>query len=189
MTGCESGGELMKGTAFKVIVGIAAIVLVVLIAGMLSPKDFKIEREIIIDKPKAEVFLALRSLKQHQLWNPWLASDPNAVVEYQGADNVIGSTSTWKGNKDVGAGEQEIKNIVDGERIDIELRFSEPMEDTNQSYLLTQAIDDTHTLVKWGMTGENQFPGNLIFTALDLRTKLDGDFGRGLKMLKAELEK
>lgn len=179
----------MKVTGWKIAGALAGILLILLIAGMLSPKDFQIEREIVINKPKAEIFSQLRSLKQHERWNPWLAADPHAVVEYQGADNVVGATSSWKGNKAVGSGEQEIKNIVDGSRIDIELRFHEPIEDINQSYIVTEAIDDTHTLVKWGMTGENQFPGNLIFTTLDLRTKLDGDFGRGLNMLKAEIEK
>lgn len=168
---------------------VAGLVVLILVLGMLAPRDLIVERDIVIDRPKAEVFNAVRSLKQHERWNPWLKRDPSATTDYNGPDNVVGATSTWKGGKDVGIGEQEITGIIEGERIDIEVRFKEPMEDTNQSHILTQSISETQTRVHWGMTSRMRFPMNLVCWIIDLKGKLSRDFDEGLALLKADLEK
>ena len=98
----------------------------ILILAMLAPKTYDVSRSIIINSPKDKVFKALRSLKKQDEWSPWAKKDPNMKKEYKGTDGEVGSVTHWVGNKDVGEGEQEITKIIDGERVEGELRFLKP---------------------------------------------------------------
>jgi hypothetical protein len=46
--------------------------------------------------------------------------------EFRGTDGTDGFVYAWDGNKNAGSGEQEIKRITDGDRIDLEIRFARP---------------------------------------------------------------
>ena len=50
--------------------------------------------------------------------------EPDMKKTYQGTDGTVGFISTWESKKEnVGAGEQEIVNMIDGERIDMKTSF------------------------------------------------------------------
>ena len=109
------------------------------------------------------------------------------IKNFQGTDGTVGFISSWSGNDEVGVGEQEIVNIVDGERIEVELRFKEPMEDTNRAYLLTEAVSADQTKVTWGMSGKTPFPVNVICLVMNMKETLRKDFDEGLAALKTYL--
>lgn len=174
----------------KIATSVVALLMVVIAAlGFVGPRDFDLEREIIVDQPLNQVFQHVKLVNNHQIWSPWAKKDPNMKVETKGTDGTVGFISSWSGNSDVGEGEQEIKNIEEGKRIDIELRFKKPMENVAQSYITTEAISPNQTKVKWGMKGHNKFPYNIICMLMNMKGKLEADFDAGLKNLKAELEK
>ena len=135
---------------------LAGLVLLVLILAMIAPKTYNVSRSIQIDQPKAVVFDNLRYLKNHDEWSPWAKKDPNMEKKFTGTDGEVGATSYWNGNKDVGEGEQELKKIVDGERIESELRFLKPWKSTSDAYLTTEATGDNQTKVTWGFSGKNK---------------------------------
>lgn len=178
--------------AKKILIGLGAVVgilvLVIAVLGAIAPTDLHVEREVVIEKPVAVVFGDLKLVKNHDLWSPWFKKDPNIVKEYKGEDGTVGFISSWSGNDEVGVGEQEIKKIAEGERIDYELRFKKPMEDTNTAYLITESLGENQTKVKWGLQGKTPFPGNVMCLVMNLRQKLAGDFDEGLAMLKTHLE-
>jgi hypothetical protein len=93
----------------------------------------------------------------------------------------------WEGNSDVGKGEQEIKKIEEGKRIDFELRFEKPMKDIAQAYMTTDSVAPNQTLVKWGLTGHMTYPMNIMGLVMD--KMVGGDFETGLANLKALQEK
>ena len=177
----------------KVLIGVG-VVLVLLVAviavlGAIAPTDLYVEREVVIDQPKDAVFEELKYVKNHDAWSPWFKRDPKMVKKYSGTDGTVGFVSSWSGNKDVGVGEQEITKIVPGERIDYELRFKEPMEETNTAWLSTEAVGADQTKVKWGLKGKTPFPGNVICMLMDLKGQLTADLDEGLAMLKQNQEK
>ncbi len=102
------------------------ILAVILILGILAPKQFKVSRSITIERPLSEVFQYLKFVRNQNHWSPWKKKDQDLKQEYEGTDGEVGFISKWEGNKDVGKGEQEIKHIVENERIDSELRFIKP---------------------------------------------------------------
>lgn len=178
----------------KILFGILGLVVLLAIAFvvlmMIAPTDYAIEREIIIDKPKAEVFEYLKPLKNQKNWTIWAKKDPNQKYTYSGNDGEVGFVAKWESeNPEVGAGEQEITKVVEGERIDVELRFKKPFESVSKGHTITEAIDDNKTKVKWGFSGSMPRPMNLMLLAMDLDAQAGAEFEEGLKSLKALLEK
>ncbi|WP_338038965.1 SRPBCC family protein [Maribacter litopenaei] len=113
---------------------------------------------------------------------------PNMDTKLTGTDGEVGAISYWNGNKQVGEGEQEITNIVEGERADGELRFLKPMKSKSDCYLVLEEKSPTESKVTWGFKGKSAFPFSImmLFTSMD---KMVGkDFEEGLQMLKAKIE-
>lgn len=178
--------KILLVAAGLIVLLIAAVVVIALVA----PRDFKVERETTINKPKAEVFSYLKMLKNQKDWGPWFEKDPAMKQEFRGTDGTPGFVSYWKSDKDdVGEGEQEIKKIVEGERIDTELRFKQPFESKSDAYLTTESVGDSQTKVKWGFTGSMPVPMNVMLLAMDMDKEVGKDFEEGLANLKARLEK
>ncbi|MBI1859873.1 MAG: SRPBCC family protein [Deltaproteobacteria bacterium] len=174
----------------KILYVLAVFVGVFLITGLLAPTEFSVEREITIAKPREQVFAFLTSLKNGQSWSPWKKLDPNMKAEYKGTDGTVGSVSSWDGNTAIGAGEQEIKSIVPNERIDLELRFSRPMQGASQvSFRTENSPVPHHTKVIWGMKSPSPFPSNVFCLLFNMPKKLGNDFEQGLANLKVLLEK
>ncbi len=167
---------------------IAGIALLVLILAVLAPKTYDVSRSVEIGKPKQEVFDFLRSLKKMDLWSPWAKKDPNMKKEFRGTDGEVGSVSYWLGNKEVGEGEQEITKIVDGERIDGELRFMKPFKSESNCYLLTENAAEGKTRVTWGFSGNNKFPMSIMMLFMSMDKMVGKDFEEGLSSLKTILE-
>src|SRR5688572_18337268 len=111
----------------KVLIVIAIIIDIPLIVALFVKGDYAEERHVVINKPKQEVFDYIKHIKNQDNYSVWAQKDPDMKKEYKGTDATVGFVSAWDGNKEVGRGEQEITNIVEGERIDVKLRFKEPL--------------------------------------------------------------
>jgi uncharacterized protein YndB with AHSA1/START domain len=151
-------------------------------------KDFKVEREITINRPREQVFAYLRSLKNFQNWNPFLKPGCQFKMDYLGTDGQPGFVTVWDGDKQVGAGEQEITRVIDGERIDFELRFKKPFLATNQGHFAADSAGGSQTRVRWMMTGKSKFPMTVFGLFFGCKM-IEKEFDSGLGKLKAILEK
>jgi len=132
-----------------ILIAVGILIAVPLIVALFAKKDYEVEREITIDKPKEEVFDYVKFLKNQDNYSKWATMDPEMKKTYSGTDGTVGFVSAWESdNKDVGIGEQEIKKITEGERIDFELRFFEPFESTEPAYMTTESVSENQTKVK-----------------------------------------
>jgi len=125
-------------------------------------KDYSIRSEIIIQAPRQKIFDFLKHLKNQDKFNKWAKVDPNREWEYRGTDGTKGFVIAWKGNKDAGEGEKEIISLIDGERIETEIRFVKPMRITSRINLETTSISDTQTKVVMINEGHMNWPMNLF---------------------------
>ena len=103
-------------------------------------------------------------------------------------DEEVGAISYWSGNKEVGEGEQEIIKIIDGERIDSELRFLKPFKSNSDAYILTKEVEPKVTKVIWGFSGKNKFPMSIVMLFMNMDKAVGKDFEEGLASLKEILE-
>lgn len=180
----------MKKALKITLIVILVLVGLPLIIALFVKKDYAVSREVTINKPKSEVFAYILMLKNQDNFSVWANRDPNMKKEYRGTDGTVGFVSAWESqNKEVGKGEQEIKAIKDGERIDYELRFMEPFEATDNAYMTTEAVSDSSTKVTWGFNGRMPYPMNLMLLGMDMEGMLGKDLQQGLDNLKVELEK
>ena len=168
---------------------ILGIIAVLLITGLFIPKGMQATREIIINKPNADVFNYIKQLKNQDNYSKWGSMDPNMKKEYRGIDATVGFVSAWEGNKKVGAGEQEITGIEEGRKLSTELRFIKPFKSVAQSAMTTEALSDNSTKVSWGFEGQMNYPMNVMKLFMNMEKAIGNDFSTGLSNLKLILEK
>jgi hypothetical protein len=173
----------------NIIIGLAAIIILLLIAALFVKKVFVIERSIIIDKPQHEVFQFLKYLKNQDKYSKWVMADPAMKKEYTGTDGTVGFIYAWDSdNKKVGKGEQEIKGIIQDGRLDYEIRFIKPFEGTATSYLITQPLTAGQTQVTWVFTNKMKYPMNLVCLVMNMDEMLGGDMETSLKTLQQQFD-
>lgn len=170
----------------KAFLTLISLVALIFLAAAFMPKDFVIEKNIVIDAPKSEVFDYLKIIKNEAQWSPWIKRDPNIVREIKGEDGAVGVVASWSGNEQVGVGEEEITNISSDQRIDLELRFIKPLKTTNKAYFITEDINNNQTKLTWGMQGRTNFPLN--FVCFFMQKQVHRDLAQGLNNLKEILE-
>ena len=174
----------------RIFIILITLVIILLIVALFAKKDYDVEKEIVIDKPRQEVFNYIKFLKNQNNYSKWATMDPGMKKESRGTDGTVGFVSAWDSDqKEVGKGEQEIKKITDGKRIDYELRFIKPFESTEQTYMATEAISENQTKVKWGFNGRMNYPMNLMLLCMNMEKMVGDDLQTGLNNLKNIVEK
>jgi hypothetical protein len=171
-----------------VLIVIIGLVLAVAVMALVAPRGYSVSRNILINLPEDKVFNAIRMLKFQNEWSVWGKLDPDAIYTYTGTDGTVGFVSAWQGNKAVGQGQQEIKNIIEGERVDIELTFLKPFKSKADVYLTTETVSDSTTRVTWGMTGKVPPPMNIMLLFGNFNEAIGKDYEKGLQNLKVKLE-
>jgi uncharacterized protein YndB with AHSA1/START domain len=168
---------------------VVSIIGLLLLVALFVKKEYAVEKQIEINRPKQEVYNYVVLLANQNNFSKWALMDPKMEKTFKGTDGTVGFVSAWKSDvKDVGSGEQEITKIDPGNRIDYELRFKEPMEDTNLAHITLDSIGENKTLVKWGFNGVMDYPMNIMMLVMDFDKMIGGDFEFGLKNLKTILE-
>jgi uncharacterized protein YndB with AHSA1/START domain len=172
----------------KILFVIAGIIVLALVVALFVNKEYSVKREITINKPSQEVFDYVKFVKNQEHYNKWVMMDPGMKKDYKGADGTVGFVYAWDSKKDdVGKGEEEIKLLEEGKKVNLEVRFIRPFEGLAVTEMTTEAVSPTQTKVSWGMSGQSAYPMNLMNTVID--GMLGADLEESLKTLKGILEK
>lgn len=170
----------------KILLVIATIIAIPLVIALFVKKEYMVNREITINKPKHEVFSYVKHLRNQDKYSKWVMQDPAMKKIFRGTDGNVGFIYAWDGNSEAGKGEQEIKKIIEGEQIDIEIRFEKPMEGIASAPIITKAVTQKKTKVIWGIQGKCNYPMN--FMNLFMGNFLGKDLEKSLSTLKMVLE-
>jgi uncharacterized protein YndB with AHSA1/START domain len=151
-------------------------------------KDLFVEKSILINRPRKEVFEYLKYSKNQDEFSVWNMKDPNRKVEEKGTDGTVGHIYSWDSatDKNVGAGSQEIKNLVGEEQIEYEVRFERPMKNTAAAKFVLGEVTKNQTKVTWDFSGPTKFPMSLFKSIFE--KMLGKDLSKSLDNLKARLE-
>jgi hypothetical protein len=198
--------KIMKAIKF-ILIGIFSLIAslnLLLLIALYIKKDFAVEREITINKPKQEVFDYIKYVKNLDNFGVWNMRYPNMIKYYEGIDGTVGFTSfwLWDEKKFRWCSSLEIKEIKDGERLDSEVLLMLPFQAIDHAYMITDGINKDQTKVKWGYNHKGDYTLNLIrlFRHLDeiignlvfwmkMEEMLGNDLKKGLENLKSNLEK
>jgi uncharacterized protein YndB with AHSA1/START domain len=182
----------MMMTPFYIVLGIGAVmiaaIVIVLIVAALKPNHFRVARSIDINAPAEKIFPFLVDLRQQRLWSPWDQKDPNMKRTYAGAESGVGAKYAWDGNKEIGAGSQEIVAVKPYERIDVNIDFTRPFEAHNKiEFLLRPAANGTN--LTWAIHGPMNFMFRVMGVFMSMDKMMNSEFDKGLLQLKALAEK
>ncbi len=173
----------------KILVVLVVLIALVFITALFIKDEFAVKREITINRGNDEVFEYIKRLKNQNNFSVWAQKDPEMKKTFKGTDGTIGFISRWESNNDeVGQGEQEITKIVEGKRLEFDLRFKKPMEANNQAYMNTIPLAKNKTKVEWGFSGKMNYPMNFMLLFMDMDKLVGKDFQEGLSNLKVILE-
>jgi len=173
------------------IIGIILLVIIVLIVilGLVAPKEYLVERTILINAPQALVFDQVKYFKNQNKWSPWKELDPAMTTSIEGKDGEVGAVYKWTGDlKKSGIGEMINTGIKEGEETTYHLKFIEPMASEADGYTRL-TLEEGGVKVAWGFTGKSPFPWNVMTLFMNMDKMLGKDFERGLQILKDLCEK
>jgi hypothetical protein len=170
-----------------ILLSIASIIALLLIIAFFMKKGYTTYSEIIINERRQQVFGYLQHIRNQDNFNKWIMVDPDMKREFKGTDGTVGFIYAWNGNKEAGEGEQEIKAIVEGKNIEMEIRFKRPFSGIAYAMMKTEFLSDDRTKVSWSTSSSMKYPLNVI---LPLIVQLmEKDMATSLTTLKTILEK
>lgn len=170
----------------KILISLAALLLLVASGISLQPATFHVERSTTIAAPPETVSAFVNDFHAWRGWSPWEKLDPSMQRSFEGAPSGAGAKYAWRGNREVGQGRMTILQS-DAARTVIQLEFVKPFEATNTA-TFTFSDRAQGTQLTWAMDGKNDFVGKAFQLVMDVDKLIGADFERGLSALKASAE-
>ncbi len=170
-----------------ILLAVGSIIALVLIIALFMKRTHYVKREIVINAPVQKVFDYIKLLKNQDEFNKHAMAGTDRKRDFKGTDGTVGYIYAWSGDKNAGVGEKEIKNIVEGERVETEIRFVKPMQATASIIMETEPLHDDQTKVSWSNAGTLIYPINIMIPMMEKHVAKDMDVS--LTMLKNILEK
>jgi uncharacterized protein YndB with AHSA1/START domain len=171
----------------KVLIALAALVVVLLVVIATRPSTYRVERTTRIAAPPDTVFALVNDFSAWDRWSPWAHLDPSMKKTIGGPPSGVGATYAWTGNDKVGEGKMQITESVPAQKVGIRLEFIKPMASVAQTDFGFRP-EGGGTQVSWGMHGKNDFMGKAFSLVADLDTMVGNDFEKGLASMRREAE-
>ena len=182
-------GPEKKGAAMlrKILIGVAAAIVVLVIVVSTRPSTFHIERSTTMAAPPETAFAQVNDFHAWAAWSPWEKLDPQMKRTFEGPPAGIGSRYAWVGNREVGEGRMTIEKSDKPTQVSIKLEFLQPFAATNTAtFSFAPAAGGTQ--VTWAMDGQNNFMAKAAHMVMDMDKMLGADFERGLAAMKTAAE-
>ncbi|HEX8268395.1 MAG TPA: SRPBCC family protein [Flavobacterium sp.] len=168
---------------------LVAIIVIILIIAAFTNKQFTLKREVIINRPKQQVFDYIKLQKNQEQYSKWAMADPSMNKSYRNTDGTVGFLYAWDSNdKNVGKGEQEITSISEGEKVSCEIRFEKPMKGVSHTTMTTEALSENQTKVTWLFHSQMSYPMNAMMLFVSMDKMLGTDMETSLTNLKKILD-
>lgn len=171
----------------KVLIVIGAIVVVFVTVVAMQPSEFKIERSAVMPASPTSLFGLVNDFREWKEWSPWANLDPAMKETYEGASSGEGSVYSWAGNDEVGEGRMTITESRPDEYIKISLEFLEPFPSSNTTEFTFTPQGD-QSVVRWSMSGENNFMAKAFSLFVDMDQLVGADFEKGLAQMRIVAE-
>ncbi len=161
------------------------IILAIFLLAALMPKTYQVEKNIIINKPVAEVMDRVGNLNYYSQWNPWQQSDTSARNTITGEAKTAGHKYAWTGKK-VGVGSLTLRGI-DDKHIHFDLEFLKPWKSKAKDNWLFEPWGDNETKITWQNSGGLPWPVARLMGPM-INKNLSHQFEKGLNNLKRMCE-
>ena len=96
----------------RIALGLLIVVIIVMIISIFLPSSYHLDRKIVIDADKGQIFKQVGDLKNWKNWSPWALKDPTIYNNNQAFSTPSygeGARFEWNSeNDEVGSGNMEI---------------------------------------------------------------------------------
>ena len=170
----------------RVGLGLVGLVGVLTVVGLLLPRQWRVERSIVINASPEHIHPLVNDLRLWQSWAAWTRDmDPEVKNEYGGPSSGVGAWWAWQGPK-MGLGKMTItrSEVASGVWLD---EMIETREEVNAQGSLTWTQEGGGTKVTWMDSGTLPPMGGYFVGMIN--DMLGNNFQQGLTRLKAEAEK
>ncbi len=163
---------------------VAAVIIGAFLAYVaLKPSAYVITRELVVNAPVQVIFPYLNNSKKANEWMPWAQLDPQLTMSFSGPDEGVGSKASWVSTGRMGTGNAVIAESVTDKVVRTNLTQLKPFQMSQLAEMsLTPA--GSGTLVRWSVSGHNNFMGRLMCTFMNMDKMVGGSFELGLANLK-----
>jgi len=171
-----------------VLIVLAALTGLFLIMGLVMPKNYQLERSIVVEAAPGKVFPFIQHFEERSKWYSWNKLDPAMETTLEGPDGQVGTIYRWKGDPEaVGSGSQEIVEVVPNAKVRNKIVFEEPMEAEAMDYATLEPVEGG-TKVTWGFESHFSFPWNALLPFMGMEESVGKDYEAGLSALKERVE-
>jgi hypothetical protein len=175
----------------NILIIILVIIALPFIIALFLSNQYKITREITINKQKQTVFDYVKRERNHLNFNRWWLLDPHVKMEFRGTDGAVGFVAAWESDmkRGPGKGEQETIKVIEGNSLDYDLHFLKPFESTSQSQIQTESTPEGHTKVKWTFSGNRNYSQKIFHLLFQVNKMLGKELQLSLGNLKNVMER
>ena len=166
----------------KILLGLAAVIVVILIVAAFQPSEFRVKRSATLSASPMALFEQVNDHRKFAVWNPFMKLDPAVKNTYSGPESGVGAVCSWDGNSDVGAGTATIIESKPAELVRLRMDWRRPMEGTS-TVDFTFKPEGNRTVVTWDMYGHNNYMGKLVSLFINCDKMCGEHFERGLANL------
>lgn len=145
---------------------------------------YDLSRSITIDVSIEKVRPLIEDFSYWAAWSPWSIIHPEHESTIEGSKGQVGQVMSWN-SEVIGSGKMTLEKR-DGDHFDYDLQFFKPFKSKAKSSLILETLSENQTKVTWTMA--SSMPAFLFFMVKTMKSWIEMDYDRGLKMLKAMAE-
>ena len=171
----------------KILIALAAIVLIFVVVVALQPSEFQMDRSTTIAAPQADVFAQVNDFHKWDAWSPWAKLDPQAKVTFEGPPEGEGTVMTWSGNSEVGEGKMTLTESRPNELVKTRVDMVKPFAGTSTSDFTFKPEGD-QTAVTWSVAAHHNFIEKALCLVMGGKTMMSDLMDKGLAQMKSVVE-
>lgn len=172
-------------TIFRILGGLAALLLLLALAAFFLPRHYRVERTIVIKARAEQVFPQFGDLRAWKNWGAWQARDPAMKMTYGEKTTGLGAWSAWE-SKSEGNGRMTITGYEPGMRVSYRLEFPDMGMASNGAMALEPAEGGVKVI--WFDAGDLGLNPMHRWFGLFLDRMIGPDFESGLARMKSLVE-
>lgn len=159
------------------------LILSIGVIGLILPKEYGLERAIMINAPAETVFPYVNNLVKRTQWSPWEREDPSMKIEYGDIKEGVGAFCKWESKKS-GNGSMLITQSIPFSSVAVDLNFEGL---GSAKALWSFESKENGTKIIWGFSAEAHNFGTKIFGSM-INLFLGPHYEKGLNNLKELVE-
>ncbi|WP_237058878.1 SRPBCC family protein [Microbulbifer sediminum] len=165
---------------------IIGLLVLLVLAGFLFPREVTVERSVYINKPPAAIFPTLNNLRNFNNWSPWYSIDPTTSYIISGPTEGVGNKMSWSSeNPNVGRGSQTIIDSKPNSMVRTHLDFGAQGTAMAELQLEPQG---SGTNVTWTFSSDMGSGPIARWMGLVVKDMVSDSYERGLNKLKKYIE-